>query len=154
MKRPETDNNNNPGNEYIMKNNRFKLSALALLCLPAALLTTQTNAATDIKLDEATARIALDDQTEHESRLAVLAMGRGAELLNRVGLAADRSHRPIWSARVTAPHPKKGAAGEWKQPRPAPGRPAGGAKGSHDCESASGPNGCRLTSTCRRRPPG
>ena len=30
-----------------MKNNRFKLSALALLCLPAALLTTQTNAATD-----------------------------------------------------------------------------------------------------------
>jgi flavin-dependent dehydrogenase len=67
---------------------------------------------TNIKLDEVITRVTLGEEAVYESKLAVLALGRGTDLPERVGLTSDRSHRPIWSACVAAPPVKKVAAGK------------------------------------------
>ncbi len=58
---------------------------------------------TDIQLKEPSAEVHLADGRKVESRLLLLAAGRGTQLLSRVGLVAGKSGPVIWAAQVEAP---------------------------------------------------
>lgn len=59
----------------------------------------------DMQLKEAGVSILCEDSNRVEGRLLILATGRSGELLDRVGVARDRAHKPVWCAQVDAPLP-------------------------------------------------
>lgn len=66
-------------------------------------------AAEDITLRESVVELALDDERTFQSRLLILAVGRGSELLSRVGVPIRAAATPLWIAHAEAQHSKSTA---------------------------------------------
>ena len=86
---------------YLIDRTQFD-NTLVATAIEQGVMVVQGCEAVNVRLKESSVTVELADGRSVESRLLLLAAGRGSELVERVGVARSTEGRPIWTAQVAA----------------------------------------------------